>query len=137
MTPRTAQGALRRLALTLAAAFALACTGPEVVVADPEPMLRDRLQFLQDGRTTREEVLHALDRPYSQFDRGRILVYVFRFDSEGRWILAVPPQREVSIGDSSSWWKVGRPELDPGVCSLVLVFQADGRLERHSLVLAN
>jgi hypothetical protein len=82
------------------------------------------LDFLADGRTTRAEVLLRLGEPSATFEGERILTYRIGRSREGeRWVHA----RELLAGRPRGSGVVGQE-------SLVLVFAADGRLEKHALV---
>ncbi len=74
------------------------------------------LDFLQDGKTTREAVYLQLGEPSGVFEAGRILTYRLAED-KGGYLLLLQPR----IG-----WT--------GLYSLVLSFDAAGTLTRHSLV---
>lgn len=77
---------------------------------------RDLLDFLQDGKTTREEVFVHLAEPSATFEGERILTYRLEEDEGGYSLL----------GARSQNWS--------GKYSLVLVFDENGVLRRHSLV---
>lgn len=118
--------------LLLAIALLVGCTPPVLRQAAPAEIHQDRLAFLADGKTTREEVLLRLGTPGAHFEGERILTYAFRRSSTGGW-----------LREGRSWTveqTVARHEnLVPvyrsyRVGNLVLVFGADGRLARHSLV---
>jgi hypothetical protein len=74
------------------------------------------LDFLQDGTTTREEVMLHLAEPSATFEGGRILTYRLDRD-EGGYTL---------MGTKSARWS--------GKFSLVLAFDEKGVLRRHALV---
>ncbi len=127
---RRPHGLRRDLFLSLA--LLLGCTPPVLRQAAPAEIHRDRLSFLTDGQTTREEVLLRLGTPGAHFEGERILTYAFRRSSTGGW-----------LREGRSWTveqNVARHEnLVPvyrsyRVVNLVLVFGADGRLARHSMV---
>ena len=106
--------------------LASGCATPKLVPVPPEDMMRtDLLAFIRDGVTTREEALVRLGTPSAQFEGQRILTYQIRMD-ESREAHVVWPRR--------SELYPALTQLDPGIHSLVLVFEADGLLERHSLV---
>jgi hypothetical protein len=100
-------------------------TTPSVKPADPDLLLSSGLlSFLQDGATSREVVVLKLGVPSAQLEGDRILMYQLRSDEQGTWYLTAP-EWDTYAGLRS--WK-------PGTCSLVLVFDEDGVLRRHSLV---
>ncbi len=76
----------------------------------------DLLDFLQDGKTTKEEVFLRLAEPSSTYEDGRIFTYRLNEDEGGYTIK----------GAKSKGWS--------GKYSLVLSFDERGILRRHSLV---
>lgn len=77
---------------------------------------RDLLDFLQDGKTTKEEVFLHLAEPSAMFEGGRIFTYRLNEDEGGYTIK----------GSKEKGWS--------GKYSLVLSFDANGVLRRHALV---
>jgi len=101
-----------------------ACATPRLQLADPATLLKGDLTFLQDGKTTREEVLVRLGAPSGRFEGDRILTFPLVADSQGEWhVGSLPP---AAPGAFRAW--------PSGTGSLVLVFDVDGVLARHSLV---
>jgi len=99
--------------------FALmACTAHKVQTIDPGVTGYTGLSFLKDSQTTKEELLSNLGTPSAQFEEGRILTY--RLD--GKYQAVQRPS-----GQSPTPWHRAQ-------YSLVLVFDAAGILQRHSLV---
>jgi|GEM_PF-1320003 len=98
---------------------------PVLQPAKPELLREGPLGFLQDGKTSREEVLLQLGTPMAQFEGERILTYAFTHGPKGEWL---------RIGRWDP--REGRYYYLPGTCSLVLVFGTDGVLTRHSLVMS-
>jgi len=80
------------------------------------------LSFLRNGETTKAEVLSRLGRKYAQFDGGRLLAY--RLD--GKY--------QVVARDFTNYHSRGHLEWGNGKYSLVLVFDENEMLQRHSLV---
>jgi hypothetical protein len=80
------------------------------------------------GKTTREEVLLQLGTPAAHFEGERILTYAYVKGSGDAW---------VRVG---RYWNREKQAFEylgrSGNCNLVLVFGADGRLVRHSLVVS-
>ena len=147
----------------------LACTflftGCATVVAQLEPQLvSERLPFVQDGKTSKEEVLSRLGEPDNCYEGGRILTY--KMCEEGHLIWnngpkpqPEPPASEVLNVSEPKWFPWGnfplssptseplltheKGEALPGAvrCSpertntLILVFGPDDLVERHSVVL--
>lgn len=101
------------------------CTPPVLRQAEPAEIQVAWLAFLSDGKTTREEVLLRLGTPSAQLEGERILTYAFSRNAAGAWRPA-----------ARSWGRAQRAPIfsDGRISSLVLVFAADGRLVRHSLV---
>jgi len=101
------------------------CGTPHIQSTDTQLLFKtELLGFIQDGITTREEVVLKLGIPSAQFEGEKILTYQLRVDQEGRWHL-VAPQINVTTG-LRVWGKK--------TSSLVLVFGGDGVLRKHSLV---
>ncbi len=76
----------------------------------------DLLTFIEDGRTTREQVFLALGEPSSTYEDGRILTFRLGRDDGGYFLVEKAPGfRTVQY-------------------SLVLAFDDAGLLRRHSLV---
>ena len=101
------------------------CGTPHIQPTDTQLLFKtELLGFIQDGITTREEVVLKLGIPSAQFEGEKILTYQLRVDQEGRWHL-VTPQINVTTG-LRAWEKK--------TCSLVLVFGGNGVLRKHSLV---
>ena len=99
--------------------FALmACTAHKVQTIDPGVTRNTSLSFLKDSQSTKEELLSNLGAPSAQFEAGRILTY--RLDGKYQ---AIPRPS----GQSPAPWNRAQ-------YSLVLVFDAAGILQRHSLV---
>jgi len=116
------------MALVLACALlATGCATLKVQPADPQLVFKsDLLGFLQDGVTTRDEVVLKLGIPSAQIEGEKILMYQLRADENGKWHL-VAPRWNVNTG-LRTW--------SEGTCSLVLVFGEKGVLQKHSLVTA-
>ena len=104
---------------------ATGCATPRVQPADPQLLFKSELlAFIQDGVTTREEVVLKLGVPSAQFEEEKILMYQLHVDKAGKWHLTAP---QVSATTGFRQWQ-------PGTCSLVLVFGGNGILRKHSLV---
>jgi hypothetical protein len=87
----------------------------------------DLLAFLVDGTTTRETVLLQLGQPSGRFEHEKILTYRLGYEEKTKhyWLV----ERENS---PTGWptWLAAR-------FSLVLVFDEQGVLRKHSLVEVN
>lgn len=111
----------------LGLALLAGCAPPQLRPAAPAELQVEWLAFLGDGRTTREEVLLRLGTPTAHFEGERILTYAFSRNAAGAW------------GPAARTWDRAqkRPVYSSQpIRSLVLVFAADGRLARHSLVVS-
>lgn len=114
-TPSEARISYSDLLLTLVAVgFLLTGTAG---CSTPAPQGQaDLLDFIKDGSTTKQEVRQRLGEPGATYVQDRVLTYRLSRDGGGYYALA----------NKSDW---------TGVCSnLVLDFDADGLLRRHSLV---
>jgi len=101
------------------------CATPPVQPIDAQILFSSKLLgFIQDGNTKREEVVLKLGIPSAPFEGEKILTYQLRVDQTGSWHL-VAPQNDVATG---------LREWREGTCSLVLVFDGEGVLRKHSLV---
>lgn len=77
-------------------------------VIKSDPLESGKLAFLQNGKTTKEEVLLQLGIPSSQFEGERIITYWLNLDES--------------------------KDMDSGRYSLVLVFDDRQILEKHSMI---
>jgi hypothetical protein len=109
--------------LLFSLALGVACVSPAAMQEKARAFEAGLLGPIQDGRTTRQEVLLRLGTPSSTFEGGRILTYDFVVDPAGEWRRA----RGSQAGD----WIHPHPRTS----CLVLVFGPDDRLVRHSLVM--
>jgi hypothetical protein len=98
------------------------CVPPDPVQLKPK-LESGPLGFLQDGKTTRDEIFLKLGEPSAKFEGERILTYRLNYS----------PDIGLSIG--------GLPYVAPGYAapdsagySLVLIFNAAGILEKHNAV---
>jgi hypothetical protein len=116
------------MALVLVCALlATGCATPKVHPGDPQLILESNLLgFLQDGVTTREDVILRLGIPSAQIEGEKILMYQLKADESGKWHL-IAPRWNVNTG-LRTW--------SEGTSSLVLVFGQNGVLRKHSLVIA-
>lgn len=90
---------------------------------------RQLLPFVEDGQTTKEQILLQLGIPSAQFDGERILTYRLARTEDGK---VRPVAREFNVFDFEdprlSQWKIA------GAMNLVLVFDERGVLARHRLL---
>jgi hypothetical protein len=99
---------------------------PHARPPEPTPLLQSRwLPYLEDGRTTKEEVLLKLGIPSAQFEGERILTYRLALNDETGF-MTVPRELDPEDRDVSRWVNAQY--------SLVLVFDAQRVLQRHSLL---
>lgn len=110
------------LILCLPLAFGIGCADPAVMQEKTRAFESGLLSSIQDGQTTRQEVLLRLGTPSASFEGGRILTYDFVVDMAGQW-------QRVGTSVVSDWLYPL-----PRASSLVLVFGPEDRLVRHSLV---
>jgi len=91
----------------------------KVQIVNQEIFREAGLSFLKDGETTKAEVLSNLGTAQAQFEGGSILAY--RLDDTYQVVI-----RTYASGGCLEW---GRANY-----SLVLVFDEDEVMQRHSLV---
>jgi hypothetical protein len=88
-----------------------------VLVACAAPIGRkDLLDFLEDGVSRREDIRLKLGEPSAEYEDSRVLAYRLRKDDAGY----------VLVGRRDSWYGIQY--------NLMLAFDGDGVLRRHSLV---
>lgn len=99
--------------------MAVGCT---YIKPEDKHAVHERFKFLRDAHTTRSEIHNRLGEPASLYENGRIITYILREYHDGQLRL-------------DNWEHLGSPAvLRNPTYHLVLVFGADGVLERHSLV---
>jgi len=101
-------------------------------VTPVEPQLvRERLPFIQDGKTSKEEILSRLGEPANHYEEGRILSYKMCKDIylPGRLHVCSTRARDKKDAGPQKWREIARD-------TLILVFGADNLVERHSMVVA-
>jgi hypothetical protein len=84
----------------------------------------DLLNFIADGKTTKEEILLKLGQPSGKFKDEKILTYRLGFDSRNGGYYVV--EREFDSFGEPVWIK--------SKYSLVLIFDGQNILRKHSLV---
>ena len=105
--------------------FMAGCATAPAPVSQGKP---DLLDFLEDGKTTKEEVLLELGQPSGRFEGENILTYRLGGEekSQGYFLIRREyPNRSALKGWSG--WRVAK-------YSLVLVFDPQNILREHSLV---
>jgi len=126
--------------------FVLACTflptGCATAVAQLEPQLvNERLPFVQDGKTSKEEVLRSLGEPDYRFEGGRILTYKMCHMLGPEWFHwgnfpLSPPTSEPLLTHEKAKALLGAVRCSPErTNTLILVFGPNDLVERHSVVL--
>ena len=89
---------------------------------------RQKLHFLVDGRTTRAAVFEAIGSPSGIYERGRIQTY--RLSGNERDGFSIQGHSSAMLTEAHLSWATTSH-------SLVLVFDPDGTLRRHSLIKVN
>lgn len=115
---------LRKAPILLFLPFFLAACATVQQIA-PNELQQKWFPFIEDGKTTTEEVLSRLGTPSSQFQRGRILSYLLKEDYR---------VEEHCGGSSSSCEKNGLSRVAQGPYNLILSFDEKGILQKHSLI---
>ena len=106
--------------------FLCGCATPQVAPIRPEDVAAAPLiAFLQEGTTSRQDVLLELGTPAAQFEGERILTYQLRADSRNEISVFWPRRSEVHP-ILTDWQR--------DIFSLVLVFDEAGLLKTYSLV---
>ena len=144
------------IGLVLACTFLL--TGCATVVAPLEPQLvSERLPFVQDGKTSKEEVFRRLGEPDNRYEGGRILTYIMCYVPGPKWFPwgnypSSPPTSEPLLTHAKGEALrgpvpcmpdrtdirihiFGPRDLPERMNTLILVFGPDDLVERHSVVL--
>ena len=114
--------------ILLGALFIAGCETPDPLanLQDPREFVERDYRFLEIGQISREEVLMRLGPPAAKFEGDRIFAYqIVPILPEGSWGLNAPKLD----------YTTGLRTWDDYTCSLILVFDATGLLERKSLVL--
>lgn len=114
--------------LLLGVAILNACSPPALQVAEPAFLQGGILAFLEDGRTTREEVLFRLGTPNAHFEGERILSFAYLRRPDGNWIRQ---GRTFTPNQGAASFAYRGPTHN-----LVLVFGPQGVLCRHSMVMS-
>lgn len=86
------------------------------------------LDFLADGRTTRQGVVVTLGQPSARFEAEKILTYRLGYEAKTRGYYVV--ERETPNEAGWSTWRQAQ-------YSLVLVCDENGVLRKHSLLEVN
>jgi hypothetical protein len=115
---------LPHLPLPLLLLLLLCVTSCQPKTLTQDELWQGPLNYLQEGKTTRQEAILKLGEPSAAFEDGRILTYLIGQDAQGK----VVPRRRQSLGE-------GVPQnATLANYSLVLVFDQKGILRKQSLV---
>ena len=124
---------LREVPICFLLSLGLVGCAPTIQQLAPAEAEQRWLPFLEDRKTTKEEVLLRLGTPSAQFQGERILTYRLVEDQVVGFVAnetkgLMPAPREVMVGSPTlSWWP-------RGAYNLVLVFDQRGVLQKHSLI---
>lgn len=105
------------LFVALLAGALSACATSPVAPVEPGQVMR-KLGFLRNGETTRREVLDRMGTTLASYEKDAMLTYLLYGDELGGFSVGAPPARGTLRGEYS----------------LVLVFDAQDVLRKHSLV---
>ena len=109
------------IGLFLVSALLLAGCATVVVPLEPQ-LVSERLPFIRDGKTSKQEVLSRLGEPDSRYEGEQILTYVMCED--------ISPGDRVRLSHTV-------PCSPYHTNNLILVFGPDDLIARHSMVLFN
>ena len=110
---------------------ALLCAGCSTVSQLEPQLVSERLPFIQDGKTSKAEILSRLGEPANHYETGRILTYKMCKNIELQHRLHVCGTRPTAKEDEGLRKS---PQLFSSD-TLILVFGLDNLVERHSLVI--
>ena len=126
------RGSWARMELAIVALLIAGCA---TVIAPQDPQIvAQRLPFIRDGKTSKEEVLNRMGEPINRYENGRILTYTMCED------LYLKDRLRLS-GTQPKSGKYDGPrtlilcDFTGDRYNLILVFGPDDLVERHSLVL--
>lgn len=108
---------IRAMALII---LATGCATPKIQTADPQLLFKSELlSFVQDGVTTREEVVLKLGMPSAQIEGEKILLYQLRADEAGKWHLTAPLW---NVSTVSRTWREGTCSLVNSAACIVSIY---------------
>lgn len=123
----------------VAAGFLLGCRAtPRIYRADATILADSGYGFIQDGVATRGELQMRLGEPIYKFENSRILIYRCRKIEKGIMLFSgIQPESgqvaaKILLGAGAKAKEGAHSDLG----SLVLVFDANGILQKHSLVVS-
>lgn len=89
-------------------------------------IVSERIKFLRDGTTARQEIYDRLGEPVRRYEGGRVLTYLMYEDHRGQLRSSPVPGRP--------WPRDREPAYGSARYRLVLMFGRDDRLEAHRLL---
>jgi|GEM_PF-4320127 len=125
---------LKQKLLALAAALLLlgpatACAPtPSLSPADSATLENSGYGFIRDGVSSRDEITTRIGLPVYEFEHRRILIY--RCHNSDNLVSLY------SVGPVDPYNPREMPSPHPELCSVVLVFDSNGILAKHSLVIS-
>jgi hypothetical protein len=110
--------------------------GCATVVVPLEPQLvSERLPFIRDGKTSKEEVLSRLGEPANRYEGGRILTYEMCEDFYLKGSMRLSDTRPTD--EKGEALRAAVRCSSERTNNLILVFGPDNLVARHSVVLLN
>jgi hypothetical protein len=92
-------------------------------IINKSELLGQQLKFLEIGKTTEEETIARMGTPSNRYEGETVWIYSLREDTKHQLHLA----SDITEGDKVV-------SLAPGIYRLILVFDANHILGRHSLL---
>jgi len=136
---RITSHACHSIAIFVVASLLLGCSAtPRILHADPNTLAESGYDFIHDGVATRDELRMRLGEPVYKFENSRILIYRCRKIEKGIMLLSgIQPEpgqlaANILLGAGAKAKEAAHSDLG----SLVLVFDANGILQKHSLVVS-
>ncbi len=121
---------MRFLAFIIPAILALLGCTNKLLIAD-EAFIMKNMPYVSDNQSRREDILLKLGEPNWSFEDGRILTFRIIIDKKGK-ITPVTNDNNKNARDLAA-----NSLLSIRYYSLVLVFNPQGILQKHSLILTN
>lgn len=113
-----------RVKISVILLFVLVFAGCATEQFDAHP---DLLNFLSDGKTTKQEAVLKLGQPSGSFEAEKILTYRLGFDPKNKGYYLVERGPDMGLDRAYSTWLNTK-------FSLVLIFDVQNVLREHSLV---
>ena len=92
-------------------------------IINKSELLGQQLRFLETGKTTEQETITRMGTPSNRYEGGRVWTYSLREDTKHHFHLA----KDIAESDKAI-------SLVPGIYHLVLFFDENRVLARHSLL---